>query len=132
MPEKIGRFAVRRVIGQGGMGTVYLGRDEELDRDVALKVLHDDDLDSRRGGRSLREARAAAAIRHPNVATIYEIGKTPGDLTYIAMEYCEGETLSSLIRKGEFDLRRFLKIAQQIAQGIAAAHKNGVVHRDIK
>ncbi|MBW3670347.1 MAG: protein kinase [Acidobacteria bacterium] len=132
VPEKIGRFTIRRVIGQGGMGTVYLGHDEELDRDVALKVLHNDDVEHRSGSRSLREARTAASIRHPNVATIYEIGKTAGDLTYIAMEYCEGETLSSLARTGELDLRRFLGIALQIAEGIAAAHANGVVHRDIK
>ena len=131
VPEKIGRFSVRRIIGQGGMGTVYLGHDEELDRAVALKVLHEDDL-ARPGSRSLREARAAASIRHPNVATIYEVGTTPGDLTYIVMEYCEGETLSSLIRREELDLRRFLNIAIQIAEGIAAAHENGVAHRDIK
>lgn len=132
IPDKMGRFAVRRVIGQGGMGTVYLGHDEELDRAVALKVLHDDDLRNEPGSKSLREARAAAAIRHPNVATIYEIGRTQGDLTYIAMEYCEGETLSTVIRRRELDLRRFLDIAQQIAEGLAAAHENGVVHRDIK
>lgn len=111
---------------------MYLGHDEELDRAVALKVLHHDDIDARSGSRSLREARAAASVRHPNVATIYEIGRTQENLTYIAMEYCGGETLSSLARKHELDLRRFLNIALQVAEGLAAAHENGVIHRDIK
>ena len=132
VPDKIGRFTVLRVIGQGGMGTVYLGHDDDLGRQVALKVLHDDDVQRKPGARSLREARAAASIRHPNVATIYEIGKTTGDLPYIAMEYCEGRTISSLIRSEQLDLRRFLTIATQIGEGVAAAHENGVLHRDIK
>lgn len=115
------------------MGVVYLARDDRLGREVALKVLDIYDApDAEQKSRFLREARAAAAIRHPNVATIYEVGETPQGLPFLAMEYCEGETLAQLVRRGPLDGDRLLSIARQIADGIAAAHRNGIVHRDIK
>lgn len=115
------------------MGTVYLARDERLARSVALKVLHADNLASEdRRVRFLREARAAAAVRHPNVATIYEVGETADGQPFIAMEYCEGETLAQRLRSRPLDSAEFLSIARQIAAGVAAAHESGVVHRDIK
>ena len=94
VPQSFDRFEALRVLGKGGMGTVYLARDPRLDRPVALKVLHAEDVgtDERRA-RFLREARTAAAIRHPNVATIYEVGETGEGVPFIVMEYCEGETL---------------------------------------
>jgi serine/threonine-protein kinase len=133
VPNHLDRFEILRVLGKGGMGTVYLARDERLGRQVALKVLNPDDLasDDRRA-RFLREARASASIRHPNVATIYEVDETEDGKPFIVMEYCEGETLSQRMRRRPLDAGEFVSIARQLAAGVAAAHDNGVVHRDIK
>lgn len=115
------------------MGTVYLARDQRLGRQVALKVLNAEDLaNEERRLRFMREARAAAAVRHQNVATIYEVDQTENGEPYIVMEYCEGETLSQRLRRRQLDTPEFLAIAKQITAGIAAAHENGVVHRDLK
>jgi serine/threonine protein kinase/tetratricopeptide (TPR) repeat protein len=132
-PERFDRYRIVRILGKGGMGIVYLADDELLSRPVALKVLHRfegaaPDLNTR----FLREARAAAQIRHPNVATIYEVGEATGARPFISMEYCEGEPLSQLVRREPVDTARFIDIGRQIASAIAAAHKNGVIHRDIK
>ena len=126
-------FEIIRVLGKGGMGTVYLARDERLGRYVAIKVLNVSELayDDRRA-RFLREARSAGAIRHPNVATIHEVGETGEGVPFIVMEYCEGETLSQRIRRRPIDSAEFLMISRQIASGLAAAHKEGIIHRDIK
>ena len=132
VPHSFDRFEVIRVLGKGGMGTVYLARDPRLDRPVALKVLHSEDLLAEdRRARFLREARHAASIRHPNVATIYEVGESEG-LPFIVMEYCEGETLAQRLRRRPFEAAEFLKIAHDIAAGLAAAHEGGIVHRDLK
>lgn len=133
VPERIDRFEILRVLGRGGMGIVYLARDERLGRQVALKVLNTDDLanDDRRA-RFMREARASASIRHPNVATIYEVDETDDGKPFLVMEYCEGETLSQRMRRRPLDANEFVSIARQLAAGVAAAHDNGVVHRDIK
>jgi serine/threonine-protein kinase len=126
------RFEVLRILGKGGMGTVYLARDPRLERPVALKVLRTEDLATEdRRARFLREARTAASIRHPNVATIYEVGESEG-LPFIIMEYCEGETLSQRMQRRPVESAEFLSIARQIAAGVAAAHESGIVHRDLK
>src|SRR5436189_3681526 len=133
-PEKnFEGFETVRVLGKGGMGTVYLARDLRLGRHVALKVLNASDLayDDRRA-RFMREARSAASIRHQNVATIYEVDETEDGKPFIVMEYCEGETLSQRMRRRPLDAGEFISIARQLAAGVAAAHDNGVVHRDIK
>jgi len=133
-PEKsFEGFETVRVLGKGGMGTVYLARDLRLGRFVALKVLNASDLayDDRRA-RFMREARSAAAVRHQNVATIYEVDETEDGQPFIVMEYCEGETLSQRIRRRPLDAGEFLSIARQIAAGVAGAHEQGIVHRDIK
>ncbi len=127
------RFEIVRVLGKGGMGTVYLARDPRLGRSVALKVLNAEDLASdERRMRFLREARTAASIRHPNVATIYEVDQTPDGRPFIVMEYCEGETLAQRLKRRPFEAAEFLNVARQIAAGVAAAHATGVAHRDIK
>jgi serine/threonine protein kinase/tetratricopeptide (TPR) repeat protein len=133
LPQNVDRFDVVRILGKGGMGTVYLARDQRLDRLVAVKVLHAEDLtDAERRARFLREARTAAAIRHPNVATIYEVGETAEGVPFIVMEYSEGETLSQRMRRRPVEAGEFLSIARQIAAGVAAAHECGIVHRDLK
>jgi serine/threonine-protein kinase len=133
LPQSVDRFDVVRVLGKGGMGTVYLARDQRLARLVAIKVLHAEDLaDDDRRARFLRESRTAAAIRHSNVATIYEVGETGDGVPFIVMEYCEGETLSQRMRRRPIEAGEFLSIARQIAAGAAAAHEGGIVHRDLK
>ena len=114
------------------MGTVYLARDPRLDRSVALKVLRAEDLTTEdRRSRFMREAKTAAAIRHPNVATIYEVGESNG-APYLVMEYCEGETLAQRLHRRPMEASEFLNVARQIAAGVACAHEGGIVHRDLK
>ena len=120
------------MLGKGGMGTVYLARDARLDRLVAVKVLEVTGVEAPdRRARFVREARTAAAIRHPNVATIYEVGEHD-DRPFIVMEYCEGETLAQRIRRKPIETGEFLQIARQLAAGVAAAHAGGIIHRDLK
>ncbi|HEX7706342.1 MAG TPA: protein kinase [Thermoanaerobaculia bacterium] len=126
-------FEIVRLLGKGGMGTVYLARDKRLGRLVALKVLNSSDLAySDRRARFLREARSAGAIRHQNVATIYDVDETADGTPFIVMEYCEGETLSQRVRRQPLNAAEFLSYARQIAAGVAAAHEQGIIHRDIK
>src|SRR6185369_27526 len=132
-PQSVDRFQIVRVLGKGGMGTVYLARDERLDRPVAVKVLHSEDLAAGdRRARFLREARTAASIRHPNIATVYEVGETDEAVPFIVMEYCEGETLTQRLRRRPLEGAEFMSIARQIGAGVVAAHDGGVIHRDLK
>ena len=133
LPRFLDRFETLRILGRGGMGTVYLARDQRLDRPVALKVLNGDELGSEEARlRFMREAKSAAAIRHQNVATIYEVGETEDSQPFLVMEYCEGETLAQRMRARPLATAEFLSISTQIAAGLAAAHEKGVIHRDIK
>src|SRR5260370_28354809 len=131
MPEvrqSFDRFEVIRVLGRGGMGTVYLARDSRLERPVALKVLRAEDLmTEERRSRFMREARTAAAIRHPNVATIYEVGEADG-APYLVMEYCEGGTLAQRLHRRAFEAAEFLNVAPQIPAGGAYAHHGRLIH----
>ena len=130
--RKIGKYQVRSQIGAGGMGEVYLADDTQLDRRVALKILPPDlALKRERMARFVREAKAAAALNHPNIAHIYEIGEDDG-LNFIAMEFVEGKTLREKIHQEKADLRKLLKYLQQVASGLAKAHTAGIVHRDLK
>jgi serine/threonine protein kinase/Flp pilus assembly protein TadD len=130
--QMIGRYEIERKLGEGGMGIVYLARDQELDRAVAIKVLHpqyeryEDNVQ-----RFAREAKAASALNHPNILTIYEIGEFEGS-PYIVSEYIEGVTLRDKLRTEKPDLPTLLDISRQIAGALAAAHKARIVHRDIK
>ena len=114
------------------MGTIYKARDLKLDRIVALKVFRGLKLDAREGAQLLlREAKTASALNHPNIVTIYDFGHTEaGD--FIAMEWVDGETLADLIPPGGMDLDQVAHMARQIADGLSAAHKRGIIHRDIK
>jgi serine/threonine protein kinase/dipeptidyl aminopeptidase/acylaminoacyl peptidase len=129
---KLGRYEILSQLGKGGMGEVYLAKDLKLDRLVALKVLPAElALSRERMLRFVQEARAAAALNHPNVAHIYEIGEHDG-LNFIAMEYVEGKTLREKIHYERNDLRKLIKYLQQVAGGLAKAHSAGIVHRDLK
>ncbi len=126
------RYKIIRQIGVGGMGEVYLAKDSELERLVALKVLPDEVAsDKQRIGRFVQEAKAASALNHPNILTIYEIG-TADNSRYIASEFIKGETLREKIDDQTLDLQKTLEIAIQIASALEAAHASGIVHRDIK
>lgn len=119
-------------LGQGGMGEVYLATDTKLDRNVAIKVLPPAVArDHEYMERFVREARAASALNHPNVAHIYEIGEAQG-IQFIAMEYVEGEPLNRRIESGPMPVREIAEIGSQIADALDAAHAKGIVHRDIK
>ena len=129
---KLGRYEIRSKIGEGGMGEVYLAQDTQLHRKVALKVLPVDVAANQdRMRRFKQEATAAAALNHPNIAHIYEIGESNG-LHFIAMEHIDGETLREKIHRERTELRKLLKYLQQVAEGLGKAHSAGIVHRDLK
>ena len=129
---KFGRYTIEKKLGEGGMGEVYLAFDNSLERFAALKILSEAfSRDADRVQRLKQEARAASALNHPNILTIYEIGKTD-DIEFIAMEFVEGKTLREVIEGGELTLKDAVKIAEQIADGLCVAHKVHLVHRDIK
>ena len=113
------------------MGVVYRAEDETLRRTVALKLLSDTGGDEETRQRFLREARSAAAITHPNVATVYQVGEADGR-PYIAMELVEGESLRTRLGRGRLDVAAARELATQMARGLAAAHGKGIVHRDLK
>ena len=130
--SKLGRYEIRSHIGAGGMGDVYLARDTELDRNVALKVLPPAVAsDQQRMRRFVQEAKAASSLNHQHIITIYEIGET--DATrFIATEFIDGVTLRQQLKLGRLSLNETLDIGIQIATGLAAAHEAGIIHRDIK
>ncbi|MGH9936586.1 MAG: serine/threonine-protein kinase, partial [Blastocatellia bacterium] len=128
----IGHYQVLAQIGAGGMGAVYLARDTRLDRQVALKLLPAEfTKDQDRLRRFAREARAASALNHPNIITIYEIGEI-GERRFIAAEFVEGYTLRQRMASDRLELREALNVAIQVASALGAAHQAGIVHRDIK
>jgi serine/threonine protein kinase/Tol biopolymer transport system component len=130
--ERIGIYTIVELIGSGGMGQVYLAKDERLGRKVALKLLPGDvSRDEKRLLRFEQEARAASTLSHPNVAHIYELGKANA-ITYIAMEFVDGVPLRQRIAESRLKLDEALDIAQQVAAALVAAHSMGLVHRDIK
>src|SRR5438876_3417507 len=129
---KLGRYEIRSKIGEGGMGEVYLAEDTKLDRKVALKILPAEVASHRdRMERFVREAQSAAALNHPNIAHIYEIGESDGT-HFIAMEFVDGFTLRHLIHENQTDLPKLLRYLQHAADGLAKAHAAGIVHRDLK
>jgi len=129
---QLGPYEVMSVLGAGGMGEVYCALDTRLNRRVALKVLPAaSTLDADRLQRFEQEARAASALNHPNIVTIYDVGGADS-LRYMAMELIEGSTLRSLIAHGLLPLPQALQIAAQIARALAKAHDAGIVHRDLK
>ena len=131
-PSMIGRFKVVNRLGGGGMGTLFLAHDPAIDRMLAIKVLREGFDDEELRARFAREARAAGRLRHPNIVTIFDVGEYDGQ-PYIAMEYVPGETLGSLIqRQARLPLSRQIKLLEELCDGLAYAHRNGLVHRDIK
>ena len=130
--QTISHYKIVEKLGEGGMGVVYKAEDTKLGRTVALKFLAAHLLqDDESRARFIREAKAAAALDHPNICTVHEIDEADGH-TFIAMAFVEGETLQAKIEAGPLKIDESLDIALQVARGLAAAHHKGVVHRDIK
>src|SRR6516165_1227230 len=129
---KIGPYEVLAPVGFGGMGEVYRAHDPQLGRDVAIKVLPSFlSRDPDRLRRFEQEARAAAALNHPNILAVYQMGTYEG-APYLVSELLEGSTLRDQLLRGPLPVRKAVDYAIQIAQGLAAAHEKGIVHRDLK
>jgi Tol biopolymer transport system component len=129
---KLGPYEIHSPIGAGGMGEVYRAHDSRLNRDVAIKILPESfSADPERLSRFAQESRAAAALNHPNILSIFDIGDVNG-APYVVSELLEGETLRDRLRGGALGTRKAIDYARQIASGLAAAHEKGIVHRDLK
>jgi serine/threonine protein kinase/dipeptidyl aminopeptidase/acylaminoacyl peptidase len=130
--DRLGRYEVGSPLGAGGMGEVYRARDSELQRDVAVKILPEAlSSDPDRLMRFEREAKVMAALSHPNVLSVFDVGRQDGR-TYLVLEMLEGSTLAEVMRNGALRTREALDYAGQVARGLAAAHARGIVHRDLK
>ena len=133
MTGTVGHYEILEKLGEGGMGVVYKARDTRLGRFVALKFLSANvGPDETERARFLQEARAASSLDHPNICTIYDIGKTDDGQTFIVMAYYEGETLRARMARGPMPAADAVRIGRQVAQGLARAHERGIVHRDVK
>lgn len=129
---RLGHYEIRAPIGAGGMGEVYRAQDVRLGRDVAIKVLPEGLADTAEGlARFEREARVLAALSHPNLLSIFDVGTDQG-ISFAVIEFLSGETLQEHMRRSPIPLARALEIGAAVAEGLAVAHTNGVVHRDLK
>jgi tRNA A-37 threonylcarbamoyl transferase component Bud32 len=130
-PPTVGRFELLSELGEGGMGTVYLGRDPRLDRMVAVKLVKSERITSEARRRLEREAQALAQLSHPNVVAVFEVGEERGQ-TFLAMERIVGQDLKQWLQSSKRDYREILDVFIQAGRGLAAAHAQGLVHRDFK
>lgn len=132
LPAKIGKYEILRRIGKGAMGEVFLGQDPLLGRQVAIKTIQaGSSFEGEARARFEREARATAALNHPNIVTVFEYGEAEG-LHYLVMEFVEGEDLELLIHKGDCGKAELLELLAQTCEGLAYAHERGIIHRDLK
>jgi len=135
LPRTLGRYEIVSLLGEGGMGRVYKGRDPMIERTVAIKTLGVELADEQFAefkARFFREARSAGRVNHPNVVTVFDVGESEG-VAFIAMEYVEGRTLREVLDAGApLAVGDACRIAAQVAGALAAAHKHGIVHRDVK
>ena len=129
---RLGPFQIIAGLGSGGMGEVYRARDVRLGREVALKIVSNQSADAQALERFHREARAASALNHPNICTVYEVGSPHGGPSYLAMELLTGETLQQRLCRGPLSLTELLDIGVGIADALDAAHAHGIIHRDLK
>ena len=131
--RKIQHYEIVSKIGEGGMGVVYKAHDSKLDRDVALKFLSPHlGADESAKQRFIAEAKAASALEHPHICTVYDIGQSEDGQLYMAMPYYEGESLRERIARGDVAVLEALDIGVQLSGALSAAHDKGIVHRDVK
>ena len=129
---RLGPYEILSSLGAGGMGEVYRARDSRLDRDVAIKILPQHlAVDKAAVARFEQEGRAVAALSHPNILAIHDVGQQDG-VAYVVTELLDGDTLRDRLAGGRLPLRKAIEFAMAIAQGLAAAHAKGITHRDIK
>ena len=131
--KTVGHYRITCQLGSGGMGEVFLAQDTRLERNAAIKFLPAEfAADPGRRQRFLIEAKAASALNHPHVCTVYDVGETEDGLPYIAMEFVEGQPLDVLVKQGPLEIARVVEIVAQVADALDAAHSSRIVHRDIK
>src|SRR5688572_13614900 len=128
---RLGPYEILEPLGQGGMGEVYRARDERLQRDIAVKVIHPELVTADSLGRFRREARVLAALAHPNVANVYELDEVDGT-AFLVMEIVPGDTLADRLVSGPLAISDVFRIAGQVAAALEAVHDKGIVHRDLK
>src|SRR5215813_7439228 len=128
--QTVSRYKVIEKLGEGGMGVVYRAEDMTLGRSVAIKFLTS--LDRHYRARFPREARAVSRLNHPNIAAVYEYGETENGQPYLVMEFVKGDTLSHVLHAGGLTLSQSVEITAAIAEALGEAHRNGIVHRDVK
>jgi eukaryotic-like serine/threonine-protein kinase len=130
--QQLGSYEITSLIGKGGMGEVYRGRDTKLKREVAIKVLPEEfSRDADRISRFQREAEVLARLNHPNIAAIYDVQEAEGS-RFLILELIEGETLADRIQRGPIPVTEALSISKSICEALEAAHEKGIVHRDLK
>lgn len=128
-----GQYTITEKLGEGGMGSVYLAKQDSIDQSIAVKVLHEESAKSEElVQRFHREARVVSMLTHPNIIRVFIFGRTGGGLLYLAMEYVQGETLRGLLDEKQLDEMRVIKIMKQICSGLSEAHDLGIIHRDLK
>jgi serine/threonine-protein kinase len=137
IPKRIGRYEIDRLLGSGAMGFVYLGKDPELDRAVAIKTVRDLKIDPDALATFLErfrnEARAAARMHHPNIVQVYDVGEEPGIGPYLVFEYVAGSTLKQILKnRGPLPPPAVIRLAEEVADALSVAHEAGIIHRDIK
>src|SRR6187455_2335122 len=133
VPEHISRFIIRKRLGGGGFGSVYLAYDPVLDREIALKVPRGKGLWADEQTQTfLSEARIAVRLKHPNVIAVHDAGEDAESGVFIAMEYVEGEPLAQRLKRGKLSIADTLRICGQIAEAMHVGHKLGLIHRDLK
>src|SRR6266850_5268633 len=130
--SRLGPYEILAPLGAGGMGEVYRARDTRLERIVAIKILpaHLSDRPAAKE-RFEREAKAVSSLNHPNVCQLYDVGSQDG-ISYLVMEYLEGETLADRLRRGPLPLEQVLRYGVDVCEGLEKAHRTGVIHRDLK
>jgi serine/threonine protein kinase/formylglycine-generating enzyme required for sulfatase activity len=133
LPERVGRYIIRRLLGRGGFGAVWLADDEELQRQVAIKVPRRTQLSTEESvAEFLHEARMAAALKHANLVTIYDVGRLDDGACYVVMEYIQGRSLAEQFKLARLKVESAAQLVERVAEAVHQAHKQGLVHRDLK
>jgi serine/threonine protein kinase len=133
LPKHIGRYRIKRLLGQGGFGLVFLAHDDHLQRLVAIKVPHPERVDQPENAEAyLTEARTVANLDHPHIVPVYDVGSTPDFPCYVVSKYIDGTDLATQLRQSRLSQQEAVELVATVAEALHHAHKQGLVHRDIK